>query len=700
MKNKFINFVFAVILFVVIVPCCQTVNVKAAEIDKDSFFNPGSITVIESADEKGIKMGTGKFVSTTCFGYDGKSKYGRNVRVDILAEGKREGFKGKFCIQYLAPAADETDVVTIQKSFSVKAEESKMIQFAMPYMESGSITKVTLYDENGEKVSSHYNSLSFSANDDISQIYMGILSDNKYGYKYITRLLAPSHNMAPGDDAVIYTLDDYSITGDARMLDSLDVIIIDGYNSGKISSSQAKGLKDWVMEGGTLLLGGGKDAVPVFKALAGDMFKGSTGKEKTIKTDFGIKGQKKRALDILQTYIEDADTVLADGKENLISQVQYGKGNVLVAEFPLELEEEEPYAFGSVITDIITKSLSQQRKSVMGLLPKDTYNGYDSALYMEKTMLLNESGALPNIKLYAVIIFIYVFIAGPGVYLIAKKKDKRSRLWVIVPAVSAAFSSIVYLLGTSTRIQEPYINFASTLELPVKRNTSDKVNTTFSVTSPFNGQYEIPLPEDTKLLPVAFIKGNYYTQAGMFDNTGQGYGVEYDNNGVKAVMDNLPAFDSAYFNLVNERTSKGTIKTEVKKDGNSISGTIRNDMSCGLEDCIFYHAGRVYYIGSLAPGETADITLTRKPDIYEESSYGNDFGKLIEDVMGGSMDNYHTNNVIKRKIGMIMTFVGGDKESNTWFYGFIEDGGETGFSDLFRYKSYGETGVYQYTDIV
>ena len=50
------------------------------------------------------------------------------------------------------------------------------------------------------------------------------------------------------------------------------------------------------------------------------------------------------------------------------------------------------------------------------------------------------------------------------------------------------------------------------------------------------------------------------------------------------------------------------------------------------------------------------------------------------------MDNYRTNNVIKRKIGMIMAFAGGDEESSTWFYGFIENGGETG--------------VYKYTDIV
>ncbi len=690
MKNKFINFLFAAVLLVVIVPCCQTVNVKAGGIDKDGLMAPGNIHVIEAVDENGIKMGTSDVVTTTCFGYGGESRYGRNVRVDILAEGRRNGFSGKLVIECWASAAYGTDPVTIKKSFSAGADENKMVQFAMPCVEDNSIIRVTLLDANEEEVSSHYISLGSNSHDYISNIYMGILSDNKYGYKYITKLLTPNHSMALGDNAVIYPLGGYSITGDARMLDSLDVIMIDGYNSGKISGSQAKGLKDWVMEGGTLLLGGGKDAVPVFKALAGDMFKGSTGKEKTINTDFGIKGQKKKTLDILQTYIEGAATVLTDGKENLIKKVQYGKGNVLVAEFPLELEEEETYTFGSVITDIITKNLSQQRKSVMGLLPKDTYNSYDSSLYMEKTMLLNESGALPNIKLYAVIIFIYVFIAGPGVYLLAKKRDKRSGLWVIVPAVSALFSAVVYLLGTSTRIQEPYINFASTFELPVKRNTQDRVNTTFSVTSPFNGQYEIPLPEDTKLLPVLLNNVNNYPQrgkqAGTFDSVGRGYGVEYGNGNIKAVMDNLPAFDSAYFNLVNERTSKGTIKTEVKKDGNSISGTISNDMSCGLEDCIFYHGGRVYYIGSLAPGETADIKLTRKPDIYEESSYGNDFGKLIEDVMGGSMDNYRTNNVIKRKIGMIMAFAGGDKESSTWFYGFIENGGETG--------------VYKYTDIV
>ena len=79
MKNKFINFLFAAVLLVV--PCCCTVNVKASGIDKDGLLASGNIPVIEAVDENGIKMGTSDVVTTTCFGYGGESRYGRNKRL-------------------------------------------------------------------------------------------------------------------------------------------------------------------------------------------------------------------------------------------------------------------------------------------------------------------------------------------------------------------------------------------------------------------------------------------------------------------------------------------------------------------------------------------------------------------------------------------------------------------------------------------
>ena len=80
---------------------------------------------------------------------------------------------------------------------------------------------------------------------------------------------------------------------------------------------------------------------------------------------------------------------------------------------------------------------------------------------------------------------VYVIIAGPVAYIIMKKKDKRNLLWLIVPVLSVAFSVTIYLIGTSTRIQRPFINYVSTIKLPEKAGGKNNVNTKVYAYKPF-----------------------------------------------------------------------------------------------------------------------------------------------------------------------------------------------------------------------
>ena len=289
---------------------------------------------------------------------------------------------------------------------------------------------------------------------------------------------------------------------------------------------------------------------------------------------------------------------------------------------------------------------------------------------------------------------VYVIIAGPVAYIIMKKKDKRNLLWLIVPVLSVAFSVTIYLIGTSTRIQRPFINYVSTIKLPEKAGGKNNVNTKFTLTSPSNKSYEAVLPANMAISPA--ITNGYYHSPSEMDSDKYDYGVEYGANNTKLLLNSLAAFESVGFEMENKSTTKGTVEIDVKKNEKQISGYISNKMSCGLEDCIFYYKGDMYYIGNLPAGKSVDISKQKE---YKESQYSFNFESQLSAALGGGFYSNDIDIQLKRKIGMLHTFVANNRIYDTWFYGFTEEGSEAGFTDNFTFDKYGETGVYKIAQV-
>lgn len=671
-------------------------------------INVASATVkTKSLDSNGqVKISKDDITATIGIGYKGKTKYERNVKVDALIENKGSDFTGKIRIE--CSRTDAEGSVVVQKVFAAASGESKRVQFALSTIDPESYIKVAICDAEDDVICSERISLKFGYNSSESVLYIGALSDNQDSLKYIsTGLAADKNTFDASDDGLVFPLEIDDITDDPKILDSLDIIIIDDFDTSKFSDGQIEAIKTWISDGGTLFLGSGADAGKVLKAFSGKLLNGTIGSVKQINTNFGISRKKltsllgenrvnKRVpLDITQINIKGSEPVLSDGRNKLISSLDYEKGKVIVSEFSLALGPGISLLYGPVITDVIKNNISDELKfntSSQGPNPWSSYSNVYT--YEPEVLTLNETDSLPNIKLYAVILLVYVIIAGPVVYIITKKKDKRNLLWFIVPVLSVVFSVTIYLIGTSTRIQKPFINYVSTIKLPEKAKGKNNVNTQFTLTSPSNKSYEAVLPGNANISPASF-SGYYYSPSDMEDNN-YDYGVEYGANNTKLILNSLAAFESVGFKMGNESTTTGTVEIDLKKDEKQISGYISNKMSCGLEDCIFYYKGNMYYIGNLPAGKSVDISKQKE---YKEDQYSFDFESQLSAVLGGSFYANDTDIPLKRKIGMIQTFVSNNRLYDTWFYGFTEEGSESGFTGNFNFDKYGETGVYKMAEV-
>lgn len=705
MKKAIIFFITAILL------CIAPANVKASQ----------STSKMDTLDAGGeTKFGTDDISIVVEFGYNGKVKPEKNIRINAFIDNRGNDFSGKFRVNY--PRRGEEGRIVSQKTFAAASGEKKKVQFAIPYnVDIDSFVQFALIDEKGKEVCKKGIALKNSSGF-VDIMYIGALSDNMGTLNYISNEMAAGKKTGYNDDAgyfdeegYLFELESADITSDAKMLDALDVIIIDDFDASKLSKGQIEALKSWVNDGGELILGSGANADKVLKAFSGHFLNGTIGKTLSINTNFGVSkkelismlgeklSNKKIPLDITKLQIKGSTPIVKDGNEKLLSLISYGKGNVLVSEFSFALEGEAAKLYGRFIVNTIKSNLSDVRKNDMGMRTSNAWNsyrginyGYTSSYIDYETLMFNNTNLLPNLKLYGTLLIVYVLLAGPISYIVMKKKDKRHLLWGIIPVLSAGFSITIYLLGTSTRIQKPYVNYVSTIELPEKASGENKVNTVFSLTSASNKSYEAKLPSDSDIIPSHGNTSYYSTSDIDIESTNIfDYGIEYGADDTKLMMNSLSAFESVYFKMNNKSSSTGVVEINAVKKDNKMSGIVNNKMSYDLENCVLYHNGTVYYIGSLPAGKALDLAKIPNSDIYEGSKYSYDTSEQLGAALDANLYDSSTDINKKRQLAMISSFAGRNLDFDSWFYGFVADSAETGFTSALNFDKYGATGVYK-----
>lgn len=693
------------------------------------------------------------------------------VTAEITNNG--DDFQGKFRI--ITRSGEKR--VMYQKPFAVAKGETKQVQ--LTYMvneyESSSIMAVICDEEDqivGEK------SVKQKILDDTEKLFVGALSDEPSGLGYFTDL---SENL--------FFLRKEDITEDSKALDALDVIVINDYDTQKLSGKKIAALEQWVSDGGTLVLGTGAQADKTLKAFSGILLNGTIGETKKIKTSFGgtkeelkelqdmliqerkaekissvqefllnnlrdetynfyideiedlenhvdilrsdgeIYGELKvkckedeltrkfqielsaeelddisRQLtvgdisrDITQLKLEDAKALITDHEEILLSRITHGDGCVLVSEFSFALENSAWNSHGLILTACVRSNTTGYEQAQ--LKKDDTVYSYTDAV---SGLDVNEVDGLPNLKLYGVLLFIYAALVGPVFYVIFRRKDKRSLLWGAIPAAAIVFSVMIYLIGTSTRIQKPYINYLSQVDLNQKGQAG--LDTAFAIVSANNKGYQMTLEGGLDIIPAS--EETYNDGIGKANSTEYKYGLEYGTDKTVLYMDNLSAFESAKMEISQKVKKTGDMQfSNISLIDGKWTGIVTNNMPYDLEDCLIYRSGDVISLGTIKKGESISLDQILPDAVYEIKNYSDDFDYLMDEFFD-LYDYDEQNTQGERRKSLVCNYVNKEFSSTCWFYGFAaEDQVENEFSalwdgdpyggnsDLTDLKRYGETAV-------
>ncbi|TCK98705.1 hypothetical protein EDC19_1138 [Natranaerovirga hydrolytica] len=441
----------------------------------------------------------------------------------------------------------------------------------------GEIITTTRYEINHQKVIENELAIGVLTDDPIASLNYFETTIALNESKRNTRLIEIDHTHLPVESVA---------------LESLDVLIINNYNTSILNNNQYDSMMEWVDNGGLLILGTGSSHNRTLSVFNDTDLPISIKGTQIITTDFNIHNFESIELESIKVVQEGFETVF----DELITLIPRNDGQIILVAFDLEplnhSEEKESFtnAFFSNQQDITPPDyiLRTEHESIKNRL--------------EGIFLIAPTAQMPSLYFLMFLLLVYAFLAGPITYKIVKKGNIRNWLWVIVPILSFVFVGVIYIYGKDTRISQPFINRVNFITLG--EETGD-------VTS-----YISPISMKSQDLTLTFTNNDFPRMwhdtftlydgsvlEGISKNEGEKSVMTYEENNTIIHVKNINRFTPNIIETTEKvDASEQNLYVDIIYDGDYINGTITNELGYTIEDAFFWSKGLFANIGDIEEG--------------------------------------------------------------------------------------------------
>ncbi|MCR5700822.1 MAG: hypothetical protein K6G76_01610 [Lachnospiraceae bacterium] len=571
-----------------------------------------------------------KFKVEAEYGLGGMILYDYPMQVKVTIESA-EDFSG---IIRLMPYAEYGEkFVARGKRISIAAGETKTFMLTMDTPSNSSAVKLALLNEKDKVVYEERSNLSIQNAGTTTLV--GVLSDDYSGLGYFNGVSVDVGGYSNVISTIELTKD--SFPDDASVLSSMSYIVVDNFDTSTLSKEQYAALKEWVKNGGVLVLSLGSHYQTVLSGIGDDFVSGTVGSvtEKTL-TWYGVEE------DFVLENVESVGFVLNDG-ENLThfvsdgaaATVSYGMGNVVVLSYALSMEPFSTYARRTDVISLMVKNTVNS--AYMSMINGYTYNRrMNTGSELAK---LSGTNKVPSAILYGLLLVIYVVLVGPILYLILKKKNKREKIWIAIPIVSLVFTGVIYLTSFIYRVNKPLVNTFSYIDV-----TADSaVEETFvNVICPRAKRYNFALSDKYSDFQCSVYSYDY-SLFGNRTNNDQDYNFMYVDNGAggEIQFNAGSTFDSYDFGVKRVLDADaGSFSLDLDCSTTALSGSVTNNTAYDLKDVVINYENRFYLAGDLKKGETVTIDPSKVQQSY---GYGFFTDQLTTNAFGNKQLNIDSN---------------------------------------------------------
>ncbi|ANU27821.1 hypothetical protein [Planococcus versutus] len=537
-------------------------------------------------------------------GFQNKAKYESGLPLQFTVTNEGSAFSGDLVLSF-------SETYNLGTGMALPIElaegESKTLQIAtsglsdMYYSGGPNDQSIYLFEggwEKGESIKfkgkktiqpSYYTSMS---------LFVATLTDNADRLSPLKQITVPS---SEGIEVLhLNQLKEFTLPTEAQSWEMIDYLVIDEFAYSDLPAPTQKAVLQWIQQGGHVVTGSTSN----LQAELGNLSE-YLPLELADVNDAKVPGLE-TAVPVFQTKIKEGASIKLQKDGQIFAATQkIGSGSLTQMSFSLGDE-----------TVSSQKGYSQMMSSFFPVTSTN-YNtmGGQSILDSMTYEVGNVNELFESFKVSTpfilAIVFLYILIVVPVLYIVLKKKDKREYAWFIIPTIALLTSIGLFAFGAKDRIGNPQIQQTGFFE--VDADSGLKGYYVNSLLSNRGGNYQFSAPTSTTMT----------TQLASEFSSTQPYLAAILEKG--ATTNQMTLRDMRYWSVQSIMgqsyiKDSGDFAIDLSVAEGKITGTIQNNFPFSVEDVSIWTGTRLMDVGELNPGETLEVNETAQSAILSPAA--------------------------------------------------------------------------------
>lgn len=617
----------------------------------------------------------------------GKERFEMNVSA---------GFDGTYLVEHITPVLAE--VTNLGQSFhgEIQAkvyiyEDMNILEYALYSqkldLEQGNTKKiamdlplntivkameVTLIDEKGTVV--YRKNVPMKAKR-VDTMMVGVLSEHLETVQYFSEFQPKN---VEKERSYTYFLDEKTFPVSEAVMQNFQAVVIDDFDTKRLSDVQRKTLQNWVSNGGLLLLGTGPQANKVLSGL--DFVEVTIDGGSSVTTLSDMSGNTIVLSAPMQTADIKGETLYA--QNNVLSKLKYGNGAVLIHHFALGLK---PFSDLQNNTGLLANWYAVVE-------PLHFTENIQQNVNFEYLANLFPPFSAKSVYLMFSGIILYILLACPVVYYILKKKDKRELGWIVIPVLAVVFLGIMSVMTQNSPYKKNLFHSVAMVEM--KENTpTAEAKVYMAMKSPKTGTLDFETEENIPVEPM-YTRRYYRDNAQPIEECK--YKVLYDDEKTDVTFYHGGTWETHTVTANTVLNLGGSVDCDVVFDGKAVKGSVTNHTNVHFVDALLEVGNFYVKIGEIPAGGTIQVNQTiNKRQLKETSLYSQITIALYENEYGEdtSLMNLVNTGVISAREGYRLSrerdFV--EQVRNAYVYGTA---GWNNKHEICKFYGFSETPIF------